>query len=572
MNTTLSKAIQYHQEGDLQNAEKNYIRLLEVNPSDPKVLCNLGSVFDTQGRLDEAADCYRRAISVVDFAEANYNLGNTLVRLGQNDEAVYFYKQALKKKASYSGAANNLSVALCNIAEKYISQGNLDEAEKKYKEALQIFPGNVSICVNLGNLYTKLNDLNEAVAYYQRSLDIKETLEAYNNLGKIFNKLEKHEEAIASYRKALEIDSNNTEVYYNLGVVLYEQGMLDESKNAFNKAIACDHEFVEAYNSLAIVQYDLHTIDEAVETLEKALQIKPDYAEAHSTLSYILRGRSHENEARKEYEWRFSSENQLPGKRDFMQPMWDGSDPANQSFFVWGEQGVGDEIMFASMIPYFESANASVVLESDPRLIPLFARSFPGVKCIPKSDPPYRDTDWHIPSGSLWHYLKRTMDIAELTKQRSYLKADPEITEQCRHRYKQDNKTIIGISWTTIGVAVLEYPSSLVIWKNILQMDDVCFVSLQYGEYEAELETVKRELGIDIYQDKNIDSLNDLDGVAAQIAAVDIVITIPNINMHMANALDKPLKLFELRKKTTSEAEEEIKAAAKDIAGMIKKH
>jgi ADP-heptose:LPS heptosyltransferase len=67
------------------------------------------------------------------------------------------------------------------------------------------------------------------------------------------------------------------------------------------------------------------------------------------------------------------------------------------------------------------------------------------------------------------------------------------------------------------------------------------FVSLQYGDCRADLEAVRRDVGVEILHDESVDPLKDLDDFAAQTAAMDLVISIDNSTVHMAGALDVPV-------------------------------
>ena len=111
---------------------------------------------------------------------------------------------------------------------------------------------------NLGNVLSRRDRIDEAIAQYQKALEINpDYMEAHNNLGNAFARLGRFEEAMAQYRKALEIKPDYVEAHYNLGVTFARLGRIDE----------------------AIAQY------------RKALEIKPDYADALNNLGYALFGR-----------------------------------------------------------------------------------------------------------------------------------------------------------------------------------------------------------------------------------------------------------------------------------------
>jgi hypothetical protein len=67
------------------------------------------------------------------------------------------------------------------------------------------------------------------------------------------------------------------------------------------------------------------------------------------------------------------------------------------------------------------------------------------------------------------------------------------------------------------------------------------FVNLQYGDCRADLARVKKQLGVEVYQDPDVDAFSDIDGLFAQIAATDLVITTSNTTAHIAGAQNKPV-------------------------------
>jgi len=77
---------------------------------------------------------------------------------------------------------------------------------------------------------------------------------------------------------------------------------------------------------------------------------------------------------------------------------------------VWGEQGVGDEVGFASMLPDLIKRGARVVLECAPRLAPLFQRSFKGAEVVAKTALKYREAYERI-TGERWDHYRHKMGV-----------------------------------------------------------------------------------------------------------------------------------------------------------------
>ena len=147
--------------------------------------------------------------------------------------------------------------------------------------------------------------------------------------------------------------------------------------------------------------------------------------------------------------------------------------------------------------------------------------------------------------GSLPRILRR--DFRQFPKHHGYLKADPARTAALRQRYAAiaGGRRIVGISWrsrnTQFGTAKSVALTDL---AEILRVPGVMFVNLQYGDCADEIATAKRDLGVDILHDTEIDSLRSLEDFFAQVAAMDLVVTVSNTTVHAAGALNVPAWLL----------------------------
>ena len=101
---------------------------------------------------------------------------------------------------------------------------------------------------------------------------------------------------------------------------------------------------------------------------------------------------------------------------------------------------------------------------------------------------------------------------------------------------------LVGISWQSTGInqrQTLLKSTILEDWTSILSKQDCYFINLQYGDVKEELEQFQQQTNLMIYQDEEIDSLRNLDDFAAQVSALDLVISTSNTTVHMAGALGK---------------------------------
>jgi hypothetical protein len=226
--------------------------------------------------------------------------------------------------------------------------------------------------------------------------------------------------------------------------------------------------------------------------------------------------------------------------------LWDGSPLAGKSIFLWREQGVGDEILYGGMIPDLVAARARVVLECDPRLVPLFARSFPSVEVVAQTIPPdprteSRAVDFQAPVATLGRWLRA--DFSGFPRHADYLKPDPALAASLRGKYRAlaGGRTVIGISWhSRLSPALAEKGTQLADWKEILANPGAFFVNLQYGDCARDIEAARVATGVTVYADPEIDAMKDLDAFAAQVNAMDLVVSTSNTTVHFAGAQNVP--------------------------------
>ena len=229
------------------------------------------------------------------------------------------------------------------------------------------------------------------------------------------------------------------------------------------------------------------------------------------------------------FQWRWKEAGPVNRPRPFTQSAWDGASLSQKTILVWGEQGVGDEIMFASLLPEIIAAAGHCIVECESRLAPLFARSFPDAAIVARTDRPHprlrnATIDLQCAAGDACRWLRA--DRASFAAPTPYLRAALDHTAAWRGRYdKLGDGPKIGIAWhsrTPHWGAIKS--TALDQWGAILTCPDVVWINLQYGDRAGELDAVRRALGVTIHHDPTINQFADLDAFAAQTAAVDMVV------------------------------------------------
>jgi hypothetical protein len=205
---------------------------------------------------------------------------------------------------------------------------------------------------------------------------------------------------------------------------------------------------------------------------------------------------------------------------------------------IWREQGVGDEIRFATLLPLLpQSVRDNLVLECDHRLVNLFARSIPEVMVRAESES-ISDFDYHLPIGSLPRLLMRSVDV--LRDLPPLLHPDPKDVEKFAGRLAEfRGQKLIGICWRSHKLSATRNKkyTALEDWRSILSISGAVFVNLQYGECEEEIQKIEREIGISILRWSDLDLMNDFSAVAALIKNLDLVVSISSAVVPLAGAV-----------------------------------
>ena len=536
----LQKAIGFHQTGKLQQAELIYQQILQIHPQHFTVLHLLGVIAYQAENFEIAVDLIGQAIKIdPNQSSCFFSLGLILKKQGRLREAINAYYKVLEIEPKNADAYNNLG----NILGL---SGQLEEAVDTYRKALEINPDDIRTYNNLSVVLQKQGKLAEAIDTYYRILEIDPTdVEVCRSLGMLLTERGKLEEAIDAYYKVLEVDSTDAGIYNNLGILLKEQGKFKEAIDAYCKALEIFPGYADAYNNLGNVLQLQGDFEDAVVVYKKALEINSQFSEAHKNLGMLLLLTGELEHGWEKYEWRWKCHDFPSENRNFPQPLWDGTGLSDKSVLVWTEQGVGDEIMFANMLDTLSWMADKIITECEERLVPLFQRSFPKIQFFAREQKPNpmlldRDIDYQVPIGSLAQWLRR--NESQFPKKESYLSASSEKASQLRDKYKglTDDRFLVGISWKSINHGIEKEKSTILEnWTPILSQPDCFFVNLQYGDIEQEIGEYYSSTGILIYTDQEINPLTNLDDFAAQISALDLVISISNTTVHISGALGK---------------------------------
>ncbi len=227
-------------------------------------------------------------------------------------------------------------------------------------------------------------------------------------------------------------------------------------------------------------------------------------------------------------------------------PKWNLSE--KNRVLLWAEQGIGDEIMFASVIPDLYSSCSKLIVKIDKRLIALFRRSFPEDIDFRVHDEAVSETEYdaHIPMGSLPLHFRQTIDSFKPTARGWLTACDVKASRLRRTLLSDGSETLIGISWysTKPRKGAEKKVMKLAQLARKLDAPKVKLINLQYGDVNDELDSLQKETGIEVIQVPEINNKTDIDDLAALIMACDKVVSISNVTIHLAGALGKEAQLL----------------------------
>ncbi len=572
----LDLAFSYYDVGRLFEVEQLCRLVLQKVPRQVDAMQLFAALLSQRGQYTEGVQLLREAIrQAPGHAHIHNNLGIALYQLQKSHEAVSEFNKALQLRPDFAKAHNNLGVALMTL-------GLVDKAVTACRQAIHLQGDFKEAYNNLGLALKKKGDLGNAMASYEKAVNLDpEYAEALSNLGMVLIAQGRFKEAVGNLQKAVSLVPDSAEFRDNLGVLFNRQGRFEEAVSVSEKAITMRPSCVEAHNNLGTALMELGRFSEANTAFEKAIAIDPECAEAHHNRSLVLLLRAQFEQGWDEYEWRWrlrrsshvarrsshgsrvTSDVRNTPLRGFWQQWWNGSVEGPVKLLVWGEQGIGDEVQFSGLIRHILLQGIEVVVECDKRLVPLLQRSFPGVIVVKRSDPPApllkeASITHQVPMASIPRVLGLSPN--SMGFQNPFMVPDEKQRERFRSEYKQvrhsslvarrtearDGSRVTGhVFRVLVGISFRSGNSQegqkrsigLEHWGSILKVKGARFVNLQYGECSRQLQAAYERFGVEILKDERIDPLRDLESFAAQVAAMDVVISVDNSTVHFAGAL-----------------------------------
>jgi tetratricopeptide (TPR) repeat protein len=463
---------------------------------------------------------------------------------GRNDEAISLLRMAITLNPGQPLYHNNLG-------ELLRMQGLTDLAMASQDEALRLNPNYAEAHSNRGNLLRQLQRRDEAIAEYRAALRLKpDFVDALNNLGAVLLDQEDHAGAAEVLKKAVKLNPEIGMAQRNLGMALSALNDLKGAEAAYKASLnarikPADGGAAETHLLLGDIARTNNDLDGAMQWYERGWRERPGYGEAHNRYAVALMVDGRYREAWPHFEARWSLAETEIDKRPFTLPFWKGEALApGQNLLLFTEQGVGESLVLWSVLPELLARGITPVIECDPRMIPILQRSFPGIEAHGRANPPH--PRFVAPDLAMQATL---FDLARVFRNSPAdctgalpIRADLDRAAGLRVQYQDGTgQPLVGIAWHS-GSPKLGAPKSakLTDFAPFLTLPGLRFVDLQYGNRTADRDAVKQAHGVEVIADAAIDQMKDLDAFAAQVAAMDVVVSTSNTTAHMAAALGKP--------------------------------
>jgi tetratricopeptide (TPR) repeat protein len=495
-------------------------------------LFNSGNILDSKNKAELLLKEYP------DNFELNKFLGVLFFFYNNLTKAKIFFNKCLKINPNSPDIYFNLGLV-------FKKDGQLDIAKKNYEEAINLDQNFLNAYINLGIVLEEQNKYVDAIRILDLALkrDNKNYI-IYSNRGGLLQKIKKFEDSVGSYIEAIKINNSDPEIFYNLAITYKKMGDFDNAIINYKKAISLNSDHYRAYNNLGSILVDLRMFLEARQCFKKSLEINKDFLEAYYNESFIFLLQNQFIEGWKRYDNRWHIiKRQEKILYDLNNNLWDGK-VLEGTLLVWSEQGIGDHIFFGRIVKILKDYAKKVIFVVDKRLVDLFKNFFLNSKinniCVIEliKNSSQIKFDKHIPAGSLPRYLvKNDNDI---------LKFSNDIFIIDRNDNKKLNNFLenltgfkIGLSWKSLNNHEQYRNIPLQNFNSILKTSNCSFVNLQFGNVDEELDRVQKNLGIKIYDLKEIDKTNDINELAFLIKNLDLIITIQNTTAHLSLSFQK---------------------------------
>jgi len=443
--------------------------------------------------------------------------------------------------------------------------GDFRSSISAYEAALALLPDQADVANDLGRLAFRMGMTEVAAqlfALYRQAQPA--CAQGANNMACALRDLHHYEAAIEVLTPAIHAAPDSAMLWNTLATVQIARGDTASAMPFLEEAVRLEPGFAKARYTRANARLELGDVEGALADCDAAAsnaELESDLAMMRFARAQMLLVGGRVAEGWDAYEARFAP--QFAGRVTFLvdRPRWTPeTNVAGKALLLIGEQGLGDEVMFANILPDVIDAlgpKGRLAVAVEPRLAPLFRRSFPAASFTAHADLKLDGYNYRVvrdidaDAFDLWAPLASPLrrfrpDVVAFPDRPAYLTPDPERVRRWRRELSGLPGRKVGILWKSLkldGARLREF-SPFERWRPVLATPGVTFVNLQYGECEAELAQAREAFGVDIWRPPGIDLKDDLDDLAALCCALDLVLGPANATTNIAGACGAPVWLI----------------------------
>ncbi len=537
----LNEIIKEYNSGKKETAYIKFKKIFLENKENTKLRFNLAVMQAELSLISEAKNNYKFLINNHSHLKSKINLYNIYLKEKQFEKSLKLINEILNEDSSNNLYKIDKAFVLykLNKFEESISECKSILINNNNSEALNIW----GLCCFATENFKNANSL------FLQALDLdKENIVYLNSLGRLNHEIRESKLAEKYFLKALDLNSNAFQTLNNLAGFYLEEGKYTKAINYYKKSLLLDPNNNIILNNLAKANFSLNNLDIAEKLVRDAISNEKNNEDFKKTLSLILLRKCDFKNAWKYFDGRLGLSNFSSMNQSFKtvkeKLLLNSEIKKNSNLLVIREQGVGDEILYASMYPDLLNKFDNLKIECDERLLKIYQNSFDQkyvdkfIKLgnISNNLEKLKEIDYTIYAGSLGKFFRN--DLKSFPVKPYFKKIENYKDDELEKILKNNSKIKIGLSWKSFKNRYAKEKSlELEDFNNFFKLENCSFFNLQYGDIEEELNNFIKEKSVAITTLKNLDLFNNLIGLANLLSNLDFLITVSNSTAHLAGAL-----------------------------------